>query len=100
MILHIEEDNILYHCQFGFRKGFSTGDAVANLVSEALTGFGNNQMLLSVFIDLKKAFDMISHGLILKKLEMLGVRDTELEWFKTTYQVEPNKLTSIMNTLV
>ena len=39
-------------------------------------------MLLSVFIDLRKAFDTVPHQLILDKLEMLGVRGTELKWFR------------------
>ena len=32
-----------------------------------------------VFIDYKKAFDPIDHGLLLEKLKAYGVRDNELE---------------------
>ena len=39
-------------------------------------------MVLSIFIDLKKAFDTVSHKVILNKLELLGIRDVELKWFE------------------
>ena len=39
-------------------------------------------MVMSVFVDLRKAFDTMPHWLITKKLEALGARDLELNWFK------------------
>ena len=82
MSSHLNDQNILYPRQFGFRKGFSTGDAILNLMGEVLKGFDRNLMTLCVFIDLKKAFDTVSHKIILKKLELLGVRGVELDWFQ------------------
>ena len=36
----------------------------------------------AVFINLRKAFDTVRHGLLLDKLSNLGVGDRELKWFK------------------
>jgi hypothetical protein len=36
---------------------------------------------VGVFIDLKKAFDMCSHGILLKKLDKLGIKNIPLNWF-------------------
>ena len=36
----------------------------------------------AVFIDLSKAFDTISHAMLLGKLSRYGINDGELEWFK------------------
>ena len=36
-----------------------------------------------VFIDLKKAFDTVDHNILCKKLELYGVQQRELSWFKS-----------------
>ena len=35
-----------------------------------------------MFFDLKKAFDVCSHEILLMKLDRMGVRDTALLWFR------------------
>jgi hypothetical protein len=36
-----------------------------------------------VFFDLKKAFDVCSHDILLMKLSKMGVTGAALEWFKS-----------------
>ena len=36
-----------------------------------------------VFVDLKKAFDTVDHGILCKKLEFYGIQHQLLEWFKS-----------------
>ena len=81
-VVHLNKEGIIYPKQFGFRKKDSTIDAVMNLTGEILNAFENNLMVMSVFIDLKKAFDMVNHCVILKKLEKIGIRGLELQWFQ------------------
>ena len=35
----------------------------------------------AIYMDLKKAFDTMHHGCLLKKLPMYSIKQTELEWF-------------------
>ena len=35
-----------------------------------------------VYVDIKKAFDIVNHEFLLNKLNHLGIRGTELQWFK------------------
>jgi hypothetical protein len=36
---------------------------------------------IGVFLDLRKAFDVCSHSILLKKLKRMGINDTALDWF-------------------
>ena len=42
----------------------------------------HNKFAIGVFLDLQKAFDVISHEILIKKLYNLGIRDELLDWFK------------------
>ena len=54
-----------------------------NLVGEILNGFEKDSMILSVFVDLRKAFHTVSHSLILRKLYKLGIRGNAYSWFSS-----------------
>ena len=45
--------------------------------------FNNNKFVVAVFLDYKKAFDLVSHDILLKKLEKIGIKGIYLNWFKT-----------------
>ena len=40
-------------------------------------------LLLALFIVLRKAFDSVDHSLLINKLESYGLKNTELNWFKS-----------------
>jgi hypothetical protein len=42
-----------------------------------------NQFSIGIFLDLAKAFDTINHGILLKKLSIYGIRNTQLKWFES-----------------
>jgi hypothetical protein len=79
----LQQQNILYHSQYGFRPKHSTTNAVCEFISNTLNSLDNNQTTLGVFLDLSKAFDTIDHNILLHKLSHYGIRGIALDWFKS-----------------
>ena len=74
MSLFLEENQVLSMKQNGFRKGFSTSSAVADLTDDLFNAINNREVSLAVFVDLRKAFDTVNHTILCKKLEHYGLR--------------------------
>ena len=70
---HLEENNLIYNSQYGFRPRHSCENAVGELLSVIIKGHENNKTTIAVFLDLSKAFDTLSHTVLLEKLEKLSV---------------------------
>ena len=76
------QDSIYSH-QYGFRPKHSTGHAITELVDHINDSFDKNESVISVFLDLSKAFDLIDHSILLYKLKHYGVRGVALDWFRS-----------------
>ena len=46
-----------------------------------INGINDNKRLAGLFIDLKKAFDMVNHDKLLKKMYNIGIRGISFDWF-------------------
>ena len=55
------ENNILYDKQFGFCKGHSTSHAIITLVNKVFKSLDEGKIVGGVYLDIRKAFDSISH---------------------------------------
>ncbi|PFX22610.1 putative RNA-directed DNA polymerase from transposon BS [Stylophora pistillata] len=66
----------------GFRESHSTETALIRLVDQLLFNLDNDKATGLVFIDYKKAFDLIDHNLLLSKLKALGVGESSLPLFR------------------
>ena len=80
MMLYMEEHGILSKDQFGFRGGRSTEDQMLltyGKICEVVDGGGAVDM---VYMDYSKAFDVVSHEILLEKLRSLGFEDRIVSW--------------------
>jgi hypothetical protein len=81
LLSFMEQFSIISPCQFGFRKGMSTVDAVITLTEYIYNSLDSREHSASIFVDLKKAFDTVNHRILLDKLYCYGVRGLTLSWF-------------------
>ena len=79
---YLEFNQIIYEHQYGFQAKKSTLHPMIHLLN--YLGQAKNEKLITigVFCDLAKCFDTISHSILLRKLEKIGIQGLELEWFK------------------
>ena len=80
MIQFLEHFELLDPDQFGFRKHRSTIDAITQLVEAVVDGLDRREHVLSIFLDLSKAFDCVHHETLLQQLESHGIRGLPLRW--------------------
>ena len=78
----LDGNNVFFTSQYGFRKKHSCEHAITELIGEICKGLENGKHTISLFIDLSKAFDTISHNILFNKLERYGIRGKALDWFK------------------
>ena len=84
LVNHLEINNLLFENQFGFLRGRSTLHNITILTSKISQALNEKKFVIGVFLDLKKAFDTVSHDILLQKLKKLGISGTPLKWF-TSY---------------
>jgi hypothetical protein len=79
----LENSNYMAENQYGFRSKRSAQDAIAKLSNHVLTDLDNKLFPLCVYLDLQKAFDTVSHRLLLEKAERAGLRGQIHAWLES-----------------
>lgn len=94
LISYLQKYNILSPTQFGFLPKTSTIDAVYSSISDIVTNLERGNMVAGIYFDLSKAFDSLSHKVLLEKMQLYGVRGVALDLMKS-YLTNRCQLTAI-----
>ena len=96
MKYHLESLNLLSEFQWGFRKQRSTEDLLLHMTERWLRALDEGKSVAVLFIDYQKAFDTVSHPILLKKLAACGISGSLLA-FMQSYLSERKQYTVVNN---
>ena len=93
---YFTKHSLLNSSQYGFRPKYSTELALHCLCQNMYNTMDAKLYQITVFCDLTKAFDTISHNILLEKLLVYGIRGNALKWFHS-YLAHRKQFTSYNN---
>ena len=80
LVDYLESHGLFSRYQSGFRHKYSTQSAITFLCDSIRRNMDAGQLTGAIFIDFGKAFDTIGHKVLLDKLQLFGIYDSEHRW--------------------
>lgn len=83
LLEYLNTNSLLTEHQYGFRPRYSTELAIQQLCQHIYDTIDNKKFQITVFCDITKAFDTISHPILQEKLKFFGIRGSAFKWFSS-----------------
>lgn len=83
IISFFDSNSILSNSQFGFRRKHSCDHPLILATEYIRQALDDGDHVVAIFLDLRKAFDVVSHQILLGKLSHYGVRGLPLQWMES-----------------
>jgi len=99
LVDYLESNNLLDNEQHGFRSGRSVITAAVEFIESIINSADMGDIVIALFMDLSKAFDSVSHKVLIKVLSRLGIKGPMLSWFKSylTNRQQYVEITKLIN---
>lgn len=78
LTVYFDTNSFFMDSQFGFRQNRSTIDAVLRIVGDIVDGLEQGMHTALTLCDLTKAFDCVSHNVLIEKMGLYGIRGLPL----------------------
>jgi retron-type reverse transcriptase len=95
---YLTVNQLISNNQSGFRKNHSCQSLLIKLTDFLLHNMDQGKFSGLTMLDLRKAFDLVDHSLLLQKLHLYGLDDQALSWF-TSYLKDKEFQVKIENEL-
>ena len=83
MVNFLIPNNIIHPSQHAYQKGHSPITCLFEMLNEIYNAVDKRMYVAIASLDLSKAFDSISHELLLKKLSSLGIGNEAITWIES-----------------
>jgi len=97
--IYLETTGLLQKTQSGFRKHHSCQTALIALVDSLLKCIDIGNLIGSVFIDFKKAVDLVDLEILLYKLKLYHIDDLSCAFFHLKYLQNRSQVVEAENTV-
>ena len=79
---YVEKNGLMSNSQHGFRKGRSPQTNLIEFLNCTTKWHDEGKSFDIVYLDFRKAFNVVCHKRLMVKLEAIGIRDKLLRWIK------------------
>ena len=83
MYSFLNENKLFYSKQSGFRSMHSVLSCLLKCTNDWYLDIDKGNFTSVTLIDLKKAFDIVNHKILLNKIHSYGIKDKKLCWFQS-----------------
>ena len=74
LVSFLKRNNLIIPTQFDFRRNHFTIHFILDIITESYQNVDDKRFSALILSDIKKAFDSVSHKILIKKLEFYGIR--------------------------
>lgn len=83
LMAYLNKYNLLHENQSGFRPKHSCQTALVKLINDWMECIDKGDMVGALFIDFRKAFDLVDHAILVKKLSLYKFNYSAIKWFES-----------------